>query len=228
MVLTFKVFEVVEKTDLTTIALKLKNYKMVEVEEVNGKEVEVGFEVTNLREKGGSLLGNFVESFIVSLNYRGVDFRAPVSVSTFFEFYGYDGRLLLIVAAKKLRANRVASIFSTILSARKDAILEAWIPAETLKALHEERPGSAKVIFFDNVKLPGVDKLSLYGEQLADTTLYNEYLRLGKIWYVVFEAEEGMVIGLTRNCVVTFFSKIDEDSALKYVKEKIIPLTVKP
>ncbi|MCD6458675.1 MAG: hypothetical protein DRJ44_01560 [Thermoprotei archaeon] len=228
MVLAFKVFEVVEEMNFATIASKLKNYKMVEIEEINGREVETGFEIVSLEERDGKLVGNVIESFIVSLSYKGEEFRAPVSVSTLFEFYRYRDRILLIIAAKKPRANRIASIFSTILSARKAAILEAQIPAETLKALHEERPGSTKVVFFDGVKLPGVDKLSLYGEQLADTTLYSEYLKLGKVWYVVFEAEEGIVIGVTRNCVVTFFSKIDIDSALDYIREKIIPLTVKP
>ncbi len=228
MVLTFKIFEVVEEFDLATIASKLKNYKLLEVEEIDGREVEVGVEVRDLEMSEGRLVGVVEESFVISLRYRGEEFRAPISVPTRFEFYPYEDRLLLIIAAKKPRANRIALLFSSILSAKKSAILEAQIPAETLKTLHEEKPGSTKVVFFDNVKLPGVDKLSLYGEQLADTSLYNEYLKLGKVWYVVFEAEEGLVVGITRNCVIVFFSKIDEDTALDYIREKVIPLTVKP
>ncbi|RLE66158.1 MAG: hypothetical protein DRJ38_02350 [Thermoprotei archaeon] len=228
MVLAFKIFEVVEELDLATIASKLKNYRLLEVEEIDGREVEVGVEVTDLKAVDKSLVGVVDESFIVSLRYKGEEFRAPITVSTRFEFYPYEDRLLLIIAAKKPKANRLALMFSMVLSAKKTAILEAQIPAETLKALHEKRPGSTKVVFFDNVKLPGVDKLSLYGEQLADTSLYNEYLKLGKVWYVVFEAEEGFVLGVTRNGGVVFFSKIDENSALEYIKEKIVPLTVKP
>jgi len=228
MVSAFKVFEVVEDVDLATIAFKLKDYRLMKIEDVNGREVEVGVEIRDLKLNKGCLTGVVEETMIASLNYKGEILRTPISLRTLFEFHPYRERLMLIVAAKKNRANRIASLFSSILSARKTGVLEALIPHENLKAFYEEKKSSAKVVFFDNIRIPGVRKLSLYGDQLANTALYNEYLKLGKVWYVVFEAEEGIVVGVTRNCVITFFSKIDYDDALKFIEEKILPLTVKP
>jgi len=228
LVIAFKVFEVIEPKDLDLIASKLRGLRLVEEEEVDGRVVETGVVVRDLDFGEGVLRGIVEESFIVSLRYRDEYIRVPATVEAPFEFYERGERLFLIVEAKKSRANRVAGLLSQIIADKKNAIVEAYLPHEALKALHEENPGGTRVIFFDDVKLPGVKKLSLYGEQLADTRLYQEYLKLGKIWYVVFETEDGLVVGVTRNCVVTVFSRVDPEIALDVVKEKIIPRTQPP
>jgi len=222
--LAFKIFEVLEPRELDVIASKLKDYRAVEVEEVDGREVEVGWRVVELKWSEGSLVGYIEESFVVEVSYRGEVLRVPASTNTYFEFYPYEGRVFLILMAKKRRANRLASLLSVVLAARKDAIVEARIPAEKLRVLHESRPGSARVIYFDDLRTPNVEKSALYGEALADTELYQKYLDLGKVWYVVFEAGEGLVVGVTRNCVITVFSRVDESIALDFIKDSIIPL----
>ncbi len=225
MVLPFKLFELTEPLSLEEIAHRIKGFRLEEVAEVGNREVELGSRVRELGRQGEALRGVFEESFLVTLKYRGEEYKVPISVETVFEFYPYTDRMMLTVAAKKARANRVAAQLSSILSARKDAVAEAQITAETLRQLHESRPGATKVIFFDGVRIPGVDKFSLYGEQLADTSLYQEYLKLGNIWYVVFELEENLVVGVTRNCVITIFSKMGLDDGFEVVREKIVPLT---
>ena len=227
MAIPFKIFEVIEPKDLGVIASKLKDLRILEEEYINGKVVEVGMEVSDLRLEDGSLKGIIETSFVASFRYKSEFYRAPITVDAPFEFYEYEDRLLLIFEAKKARANKLAVFLSQVLAAKKNAIIEAYIPHKTLKAMHEENPMGTKVIFFDEIKLPNVKKLALYGEQLRDSRLYQEYLRLGKIWYVVFEIE-GIVVGVTRNCVVTVFSRIDPEDALALVKEKIIPRTEPP
>lgn len=228
MVISFKVFEVVEPRDVGLIASKLKGLRLVEEEEIDGRLVETGLVVRDLELSEGGLKGTIEESFVISVRYRDEYIRVPVTVESPFEFYEWRERLFLIIEAKKTRANRLAGFISQVIAARKNAVVEAYLPHEALKALHEENPGGTRVIFFDEVKVPGVKKLSLYGEQLADTELYQEYLRLGRIWYVVFETQGGIVVGVTRNCVVTVFSRVDPEDALAVVKEVIIPRTQPP
>ncbi|MDH5362679.1 MAG: hypothetical protein OEW84_05145, partial [Aigarchaeota archaeon] len=73
--------------------------------------------------------------------------------------------------------------------------------------------------------IPNVDRLALYGSALKDSTLYEQYLSHGKIWYVVYTSRpRGLVFGLTRNCVVTCFSKIDEQELVDYVEDEIFSL----
>jgi len=224
--LALKAFEVAEAQSFEEVAAKLKGYGVLEREEVDGREVEVGFRVARLELVEGELRGVFEESFVASVRYRDELLRVPVSVSTEFRFAEVAGGLYLIVAAKKARANRVAARLSAALAAgrKRGVIVEARIPEEEFRRLYEGRPEAVKVVVFTDVRLPDVGKLTLYGSQLASSGLYNEYLKLGSVWYAVFEAEEGFVVGVTRNCIVTFFSKVEPEDAFKFVKEKILPL----
>jgi hypothetical protein len=227
--LALKAFEVAEAQSFEEVAAKLKGYGVLEREEVDGREVEVGFRVARLELVEGELRGVFEESFVASVRYRDELLRVPVSVSTEFRFAEVAGGLYLIVAAKKARANRVAARLSAALAAgrKRGVIVEARIPEEEFRRLYEGRPEAVKVVVFTDVRLPDVGKLTLYGSQLASSGLYNEYLKLGSVWYAVFEAEEGVVVGVTRNCIVTFFSKVEPEDAFKFVKERLLPLAAK-
>ncbi len=227
--MALKAFEVAEAQSFEEVAAKLKGYGVLEREEVDGREVEVGFRVARLELVEGELRGVFEESFVASVRYRDELLRVPVSVSTEFRFAEVAGGLYLIVAAKKARANRVAARLSAALAAgrKRGVIVEARIPEEEFRRLYEGRPEAVKVVVFTDVRLPDVGKLTLYGSQLASSGLYNEYLKLGSVWYAVFEAEEGVVVGVTRNCIVTFFSKVEPEDAFKFVKERLLPLAAK-
>ncbi|MFB6216005.1 MAG: hypothetical protein ABEJ72_03425, partial [Candidatus Aenigmatarchaeota archaeon] len=91
--------------------------------------------------------------------------------------------------------------------------------------LHESNPRATKVIYFDNVDIPDVGKLALYGSSISDSSLYQEYLDHGNIWYAVFEVEEkGIVVGVTRNSVVVLFSNLEEHEFTDFIVEDILPL----
>ncbi|GAI04807.1 unnamed protein product, partial [marine sediment metagenome] len=60
---------------------------------------------------------------------------------------------------------------------------------------------------------------------LADTKLYREYLEHGRLWYIVFEVmKRGLVVGITRDVVVTLFSKASVDEFINFVLEEVIPI----
>ncbi|MEM2127932.1 MAG: hypothetical protein QXH67_06910, partial [Candidatus Bathyarchaeia archaeon] len=104
-------------------------------------------------------------------------------------------------------------------------IVEARISNETLQRLHEANPQATKLIWFDDVDIPSVEKLCIAGSSLADTQLYRDYLEHGKIWYVVFEDQRrGVVVGITRNCVVTLFSKSTIEEFINYIFEDLLKL----
>ncbi|MCW4033788.1 MAG: hypothetical protein NWF03_00315, partial [Candidatus Bathyarchaeota archaeon] len=69
------------------------------------------------------------------------------------------------------------------------------------------------------------EKTCLAGSDLADTQLYQDYLKHGQIWYVVFVAQNrGLTMGITRNSVVTLFSKATKEELIQYVQEDILKL----
>jgi len=233
LVLPAKIFEVEEKADLGLIARKLKDFREEEVYQTEkGEAVTLVTEILDLKLQGDLLYGVFSKDFVRTRYYRREVIEVPVTEESPFWFKRFRGRLFLIVLApsvargvKKLLTGYVANKLSKILFIKPHAIVEARIPHETLKGLHESNPQATKLIWFDDVDIPGVEKLCLAGSDLADTRLYHEYLKHGKIWYVVFEVQKrGIVVGITRNCVVTLFSKSTIDDFINYILEDLLIL----
>jgi hypothetical protein len=126
---------------------------------------------------------------------------------------------------KKLLTNTVANKLSKVLFITPHSIVETKILHETLKELHEGTPQATKLIWFDQVDIPGVEKLCLAGPDIADTTLYKDYMKHGQIWYVVFEApKRGVVAGITRNTVITSFSKSTTQEFMNFIQEDLLKL----
>ncbi len=226
MVLTCKIFLVRKENNLNILTMKLKGFKRELEEEVGGGRVKLVTEIRDLKINDKGLTGYLYKDYIFKYFFRGETKFAVATRKTKFIFHIYDEELYLVVFDKKIRANAVSNNLREALLLEPGGIVEAKITHETLKTLHEENPEATKVIFFDDVDIPNINKLSLYGPSLRDTSLYNEYLSHGKLWYVVFqEKSQEIVLGVTRNSVVTVFSKIDEETFEDYVLRKIIPLT---
>ncbi|MBS7607018.1 MAG: hypothetical protein QW502_02385 [Candidatus Bathyarchaeia archaeon] len=233
MVLPAKVFEIKEDFNMLFAAQKLRGFREEEpYTTVSGETINLVSEIIDLKIEGDTISGIFSRDFIRSRVYRRRIVETPVTEESPFWIKRFGNRFFLIVLApstarglKKLLTNYVANKLSRVLFIKPNVILEVEIPHEHLKALHESNPQATKLIWFDNVDIPGVEKLCLAGSDLADTSLYQEYLRHGKIWYVVFEVQKrGIVVGVTRNCVVTLFSKSSIDEFINYIMEDILPL----
>ncbi|MEM2429699.1 MAG: hypothetical protein QW779_04050 [Nitrososphaerales archaeon] len=225
MVLAAKVFIVREDIDLETIATKLKNYKNVDFFEQNGKKIELITEITDLNMVAESLKGLFSQDQILNIFHHGEIIPIPKTIVAPFIFNKVNDKLLLTILEKKQKANNIANQLSKILFITTGHIVEARIPPEILKKFHEENYEDAKVIFFDDVDIPNIKKLSLYGSELSDTSLYIDYSTHGKIWYVVVKSKKyGYVVGVTRNAVITVFSRIGEDEFINYIINEIYPL----
>ena len=233
MVLPAKVFEIKEEADLGLIARKLKDFREEETYQTEeGKTVNLVTEILDLKLKEDSLSGIFSKDFMRVRYYKRELVETPVTEESPFWIKRFKDRLFLIVLApsvargvKKLLTGHVANKLSKVLFIKPHAIVEVRIPHETLKGLHESNPQATKLIWFDDVDIPGVEKLCLAGSDLADTKLYHDYLEHGKIWYVVFEVQKrGIVVGITRNCVVTLFSKSTIDEFINYILEDLLIL----
>ena len=236
MVLPAKIFEIKEEADLGLMVHKLKNFREEEAyQEENGETVELVTEILDLKLEEDSVTGVFSMDFMRGRYYKRKLVEAPVTEEAPFWIKRFKERAFMIVLApsvargvKKLLTSHVANKLSKVLFIKPKAIVEIRISHETLTKLHESNPQGTKLIWFDEVDLPGVEKLCLAGPDLVDTQLYQDYLEHGKIWYVVFEAQKrGIVVGITRNCVVTLFSKSTTDELVDYVLEDLLTL-IKP
>ena len=231
MVLPAKIFEVKDESDLELMVQRLKDFHEEETyETIEGEKMKLVTEILDLKLKEDLLEGFFSKDFLRRRYYRREAIETPVTEEAHFWIKPFIGRTFLIVMApsvargvKKLLTNHVANKLSEVVFNRPWGIVEVRIPHDTLKALHESSPRATKLIWFDNVDIPSIEKLCLAGSSLADTNLYHEYLAHGKIWYVVFEVQKrGIVVGITRSCVVTLFSKSTADDFINYILEDLL------
>ncbi len=219
--------------DFGLLIQKLKKFREEEsFETESGEHVTLITEILDLKVEGYIISGIFSKDYVSTRFYRREIVETLGTEEAPFWILPYNKRLFLIVLApsvsrgvKKLLTGNVANKLSQILFIQIGAIVEANITSETLRDLHESNPAATKLIWFDNVDIPGVEKLCLAGSDVGDTNLYKEYLKHGQIWYVVFESQrQGIVVGITRNCTVTLFSKSTIKDFIQYIQQDILKL----
>ncbi|UCB59757.1 MAG: hypothetical protein JSW72_06405 [Candidatus Bathyarchaeota archaeon] len=233
MVLPAKIFEIKERASPNLMVGKLKDFREEELYYSEaGETTSLVSEVLDLKMKRNSISGVFSKDFMRKRFYQRKLVETPVTEESSFWINTFDKRGFIIISApsvargvKKLLTNYVANKLSKILFITPHSIVESKIPHTTLQKLHESSPQATKLIWFDQVDIPGIEKLCLAGSDLTDTEIYRNYLKHGKIWYVVFEVQkQGIVVGITRNCVVTLFSKSTAEEFVDYILEDLLPL----
>jgi len=224
LVLAGKVFKMRERIPLEDLAGRLKDYKRETPLEGSGEEPLIT-EIRDLRTRGDRLEGMLLRDVPFVIRRRGEAVTVVKTVEIYFVFFDSGKEVLLLVVEKKATANWAANLLSEIIFVAIGGVVEARISPERIRRYHEQNSEGTKVIFFDDVDLPNINKLSLYGPSLSNTALYSEYLSHGKLWYVVITSRKrGIVVGITRDAVVTIFSKIDAPDFVDYVLDEIADL----
>jgi len=225
MVTAGKVFKLVEPTPLPDLASKLSGYRREEEHEEGEYKFSLITEVVGLMPRENTLTGVYSHDYVTHAFHRGKTVPLPRTVEAMFSFAQHKERVFLTVVEKKRLANFIANKLSGITYEKLGYIVEARIPPETLRGFHSKNPEDTKITFFDNVDIPNVNKLSLYGPDLVDTTLFEEYGKHGDLWYIVARSKEyGYVVGVTRDVSVTIFNIKDKNKYLEYVTKEIYPL----
>lgn len=225
MVVAGKVFKLSEPLSTAEIASRLDGYHAEEVYEEGDSKFTLITEVTGLVPKGKLLRGLYSHDYVTQVFHRGKILPTPRTVEALFSLSDHQDTTFLTIVEKKRLANYVANDLSKILFEKVGGILEARISPETLKKFHLKNPEDTKITFFDNVDIPNVDKLSLYGPDLINSSLFEDYGKHGDLWYVVARSKEyGYVVGVTRDASVTIFNLGEKEPYLEYVAKEIYPL----
>jgi len=225
MVTAGKVFKTVEPTHLSDVLSKLGGYRREEPYEEGDYKFALITEIANLMPRENAFNGVYSHDYVTHAFHRGKVVPLPRTVEAMFSFALYKDRVYLTVVEKKRLANFVANKLSETIYERVGKIVEARIAPETLRAFHLKNPEDTKITFFDNIDIPNVNKLSLYGPDLVGTTLFEDYCKHGDLWYIVARSREfGYVVGVTRDTSVTIFNITDKNKYLEYVSKEIYPL----
>ncbi len=228
MVVAGKIFRLAEPMAVAEIAAKLDGYRTEEKFEEGDFSFPIVTEVTGLLPKGKMVTGIYSHDYVLHVFHRGTTSPLPRTVEAMFSFMEFQGTVFLTVVEKKRVANFIANKLSEVLFEKVGGILEAKIPPETLREFHLKNREDTKITFFDNVDIPNVDKLSLYGPDLINTSLFEDYTKHGDLWYVVARSKEtGYVVGVTRDASVTIFNLADKQKYVEYVAKEIYPIVPK-
>ena len=224
MVVAGKIFKLTEQVPIVDIATKLDDYRTEENYEEGDYNFTLVTEVAGLLPKENTLTGIYSHDYVMHVFHRGKTAPLPRTVEALFSFAQVEATTFLTVVEKKSVANFVANKLSEIHLDKVGSIVEARIPPETLREFHLKNPDDTKITFFDNVDIPNVNKLSLYGPDLINAQLFEEYTKHGDLWYVVARSKEtGYVVGVTRDASVTIFNLTDKNKYVEYVNKEIYP-----
>ena len=225
MVVAGKIFRLVEPLSLAETASKLDGYRTEEPYEEGDYRFTLVAEVVGLLQKKNMLRGVYSHDHVINVFHRGKVMPMPRTVEALFSLAEQEDATLLTIVEKKRSANFMANKLSEIAFEKVGGIVEARISPETLSEFHLKNREDTKITFFDNVDIPNVNKLSLYGPDLINTSLFEDYSKHGDLWYVVTRSKEyGYVVGLTRDASATIFNVTDKEKYLEYVTKEIYPL----
>jgi len=227
MVVAGKVFRLVEPLSLAETGSMLEGYHTEEPYEEGDYKFTLVTEVVGLLPKENMLRGVYSHDHVINVFHRGKVMPLPRTVEAVFSFSEHEGTMFLTIVEKKSLANFMANKLSEILFEKKGGVVEARISPETLREFHLKNPEDTKITFFDNVDIPNVNKLSLYGPDLINTPLFEDYGKHGDLWYIVARSKKyGYVVGVTRDASITIFNLTDKEKYLEYVTMEIYPLTM--
>jgi len=227
MVVAGKIFRLVEPLSLAETESMLEGYYTEEPYDEGDYKFTLVTEVVGLLPKENMLKGVYSHDHVINVFHRGKVMPLPRTVEAVFSFSEYEGTMFLTIVEKKSLANFMANKLSEILFEKKGGVVEARISPETLREFHLKNPEDTKITFFDNVDIPNVNKLSLYGPDLINTSLFEDYGKHGDLWYIVARSKKyGYVVGVTRDASVTIFNLTDKEKYLEYVTTEIYPLTI--
>ncbi|MEM2995311.1 MAG: hypothetical protein QXI91_04770 [Candidatus Bathyarchaeia archaeon] len=227
MVVAGKVFRLSEPLSIGEIASRLDGYHIEEPYEEGDYRFMLVREVAGLlpKPKEDMIRGIYSHDYITHVFHRGKMTPLPRTVEALFSFAQREDTTFLTVVEKKRLANFIANKLSEIIFNKVGGVVEARIPPEVLREFHLKNPEDTKITFFDNVDIPNVNKLSLYGPDLINTSLFEDYCKHGDLWYVVARAREyGYVVGITRDASVTVFNLTDKERYLEYVAKEVYQL----
>jgi len=225
MVVAGKIFRLAEQLPIADVAVKLDGYRTEEAYEEGDYSFELVTEVAGLLPKENTLSGVYSHDYVMHVFHRGKTAPLPRTVEALFSFAQVEDATFLTVVEKKRVANFVANKLSEIVFDKVGGVVEARISPETLRDFHLKNPEDTKITFFDNVDIPNVNKLSLYGPDLINASLFEDYMKHGDLWYVVARSKEtGYVVGVTRDASVTIFNSADKSKYLEYVNKEIYPI----
>lgn len=219
-----KIFRYRENLSLEEIHKKLEGHRTSISSEESG--IALIADITGLRLSEDELEGLYrFDSLVIQYHRSGMQIY-PKTTDAAFVFKEKESGVFIVIIAKKVVANNVANELSRILHGETGAITEVMIDPKAVEHFYESGEGT-KVLFLDELPIPNMKKLAMYGANVLQTNLFGEYKDEGEPWYVVVKTKTGYTAGLVRDASVTVFNMVDMPAFLSFLEDNIFPLILR-
>ncbi len=227
MPVSAKIFLYREDFTLEEIAEALKGWREEETYEVPGDSYDLLANVENVEYDEEELHGIYIYDSVAVHTWRGAIRSTPFTTEAPFLFTEQEGQRFVIIMAPKGVANRVANRLSTIIHGEQGTIVEPMIRTDNFDDF-QAGTDATKIMLFDDIDLPNMNKGTLYGENVQQTDFYGNFVAHGRPWYMVSKTKQrGWTVGIVRDGTVVVFNTVDMEAFVEFLKEKILPMTLR-
>jgi len=223
-----KLYLIQGSEDLEEIYDKLDGFSVTEKYEDGGFTFDLITDIQKVSAGENHVSGIYCYDYVTRNYHRSKIMHTPITQECPFRFGTHGNSLWLLVMVSKDIANRVAIGLGGIcnLDVREGSIYSREM--NHFIKLNDK----TKVVFFDEMDIPGVDKSSLYGNELVQTELFSSFAKRGTPKWVVTEAElKGYTVGVGGDVGVTIYNNVETKDYVEFVEDEILPLVfreVKP
>ena len=227
MPISAKIFFYQEDLALEEIAKTLKAWSEEESYEIPGGDSYDLLSNVEEIEYDEELHGIYMYDSVAVHVWRGVPRATPFTTEAPFVFTEQEGQRFVIVMAPKGVANRVANRLSTIIHGSQGTIVEPTIRTDSFDEFQADTEAT-KIMLFDDIDLPNINKGTLYGDNVQQTDLYGNFVAHGRPWYMVSKTKQrGWTVGIVRDGTIVVFNTVERESFVEFLKEKIFPMTLR-
>ncbi|KKM62130.1 hypothetical protein LCGC14_1524770 [marine sediment metagenome] len=230
MPVSAKIFLHQETIPLEEIAEKLEGWREEETFEVPGENYSLLANIEEVEYDDEELSGIYRYDSVAMHTWRGVIAATPYTTSAPFVFTEQDDQKFLIVLAPKSTSNKVANQLSMILHGVQGAIVEPMIRSALFEEF-QEGTETTKIMLFEDIDIPNIDKATLYGGDggnVQQTNLYGNFIAHGRPSYMVAKTKKrGWTVGIVRDCTIVVFNTVMKSAFIEFIKEEILPMTLR-
>jgi hypothetical protein len=141
-----------------------------------------------------------------------------------FAFVSSNGSIFFIPLTGGSCAEIVATKMNTGIF-KNDAILKQLISSDAIEEFLKQNPHTFRSGRWAGLDIPGISKAGLAGADLLQSRDPKRYDEHGhKSFVIITLKENGQTVGLSQFGGVAFYSDVDEEGKLQFVKNKILPL----
>jgi len=154
----------------------------------------------------------------------GYPYKTPVLYTSNFTFV-QQSPLHIIVHGGSQIANAIVPEIETILfPGQKKKIVRKKLSKTDIKRIYEStQGGDVRNSTFKDLEHKNLSKGSIWGPNVEKASVFADFDNIGRISYIMYYAEKyDMLISINDDCQVTFYKKVSEEFANKFIEDEIL------